>query len=235
VIVQLVTDRRRLAPAEGDADLLRSCLLAQGRAAVAAGIDLLQVREPDLEAGPLRALVAELVALAKGSSTRIVVNDRLDVAIAAGAAGVHLKSTSLPVARVRALVHRGFLIGCSVHDVPGACDAASHADYLVAGSVFPTISKPGSTVWLGLEGLAEIVRAVPVPVLGIGGITCGRVADVARSGAAGVAGIGLFMGESGSGADAGAGAASPPRCLAVALDETTRALRIGFDTTRHPF
>lgn len=200
---------------------------------MAAGIDVLQVREPDLEGGALYALVAELVAIARGSSTRVVVNDRADVAIAAGAAGVHLKRTSLSAASVRALSPRGFLIGCSVHDVRAAHDAAAHVDYLIAGSVFPTISKAEETAWLGVEGLNAIVRAVSVPVLGIGGITVGRASDVAQSGAAGVAGIGLFIGEAGSrsGPNADAG---PSRCLAVALDETTRALRAGFDTTRRP-
>ena len=155
MIVQLVTDRHRLAPGEDDADRLRTCLLAQARAAVAAGIDLLQVREPDLETGALCALVADMVAIARGTSTRVVVNDRVDVAIAAGAAGVHLKGTSLPAARVRAMAPRGFLIGCSVHDAQAAHDAAAHVDYLIAGSVFPTISKPEDTAWLGVDGLAD--------------------------------------------------------------------------------
>ncbi len=168
MILHLVTDRRRLAPRETRAGQVRSCLLSQARAAIAAGIDVVQVREPDLDAAVLRSLVADLVEMASRTATQIVVNDRLDVAIAAGASGVHLKETSAPVARVRALAPKGFLIGCSVHDEAAAREAAPHADYLIAGSVFPTISKPARTTWLGVAGLAAIVRAVSVPVIGIG-------------------------------------------------------------------
>ncbi len=229
MILHLVTDRHRLAPLETRAGLVQRCLLSQARAAIAAGIDVVQVREPDLDAAVLRSLVADLVAMARGTVTQILVNDRLDVAIAAGASGVHLKETSAPVARVRALAPKGFLIGCSVHDEAAAHEAAPHADYLIAGSVYPTISKPARTSWLGVAGLAAIVRAVSVPVIGIGGITVDSIPDVARSGAAGVAGIGLFM----AGAPGSPGSADVP-CLATTLDQVTRALRAGFDTARRP-
>ena len=229
MILHLVTDRRRLAPLETRAGQVRRCLLSQARAAIAAGIDVVQVREPDLDAAVLRSLVADLVEMASGTATQIVVNDRLDVAIAAGASGVHLKGTSVPAARVRALAPKGFLIGCSVHDEAAAHEAAPHADYLIAGSVFPTISKPARTSWLGVAGLAAIVRAVPVPVVGIGGITVDHIPDIARSGAAGVAGIGLFMAD----APGSPGSVDAP-CLATALDRVSRALRAGFDTAGWP-
>jgi len=229
VILHLVTDRHRLAPLETRAGQVRSCLLSQARAAIAAGIDVVQVREPDLDAAVLRSLVADLVEMASGTATQIVVNDRLDVAIAAGASGVHLKGTSAPVARVRALAPKAFLIGCSVHDEAAAREAAPHADYLMAGSVFPTISKPARTTWLGVAGLAAIVRAVSVPVIGIGGITVDHIPEIARSGAAGVAGIGLFMAD----APRRPGSADAP-CLATALDQVSRALRAGFDTAGRP-
>jgi thiamine-phosphate pyrophosphorylase len=160
--------------------------------AIRAGVDLIQVRERDLDGGPLASLVAELVRLTRGTATRVVVNDRLDVALACGADGVHLRGDSIPPALARSIAPPGFLIGRSVHDAEEARAVAQAVDYLIAGTVFPTSSKAGLTGWLGLEGLAAICRAVPVPVLAIGGMTPDRLADVAAAGAAGVAAISLF-------------------------------------------
>jgi thiamine-phosphate pyrophosphorylase len=177
----LVTDRRRADP------------LRQARWAAEAGIDLIQVRERDLEAAALAALVAGILAATRGARTRIIVNDRLDVALACGAAGVHLRGDSVPVAAARRLASAGFLIGRSVHTVEEV-ECAAGADYLIAGTVFPTASKsdlPPHAV-LGVEGLAAIVRAAHAPVLAIGGITEDRIDQIAGSGAAGFAAIGLF-------------------------------------------
>jgi thiamine-phosphate diphosphorylase len=181
----LVTDRRRLGATAG-------AVVEQARVAIAAGIDLIEVRERDLEAAALAALVARVVEAARGSSTRVLVNDRLDIAIAVGAAGVHLRADSIPVAAARRLAPKPFLVGRSVHSVDEARDAAD-ADYLIAGTVFPSSSKPGVTRWLGVDGLAAIVRAAAVPVLGIGGVTLDRLDDLAAAGAAGVAAIGMFL------------------------------------------
>jgi len=181
----LVTDRRRLGGAV-------DAVVQQARAALAAGIDLIQIRERDLEAAALAALVARVVEAARGSSTRVLVNDRLDIAIALGAAGVHLRADSMPIAAARRLAPKTFLVGRSVHTVDEA-RAAADADYLIAGTVFPSASKPSATAWLGVEGLAAIVRAVRVPVLGIGGATFDRLDDLASAGAAGVAAIGMFI------------------------------------------
>lgn len=182
-MICLVTDRRRLAG--GD-------LAAQVRDAVDLGIDLIHVRERDLEAGALAALVAELLVITKGTSTRLVVNDRVDVALACGADGVQLRGDSIPVAAARRLGRSGFLIGRSVHGVDQAI-AAGDADYLVAGTVFPSASKAVGTPLLGVEGLRAVVRAVNRPVLAIGGISDGRIGEVADTGAAGFAAIGLFL------------------------------------------
>jgi thiamine-phosphate diphosphorylase len=180
VIVCLVTDRHRADPVE------------QARAASAAGIDLIQVRERDLDARPLAALVTRVLEAAQGSPrTRVVVNDRLDVALACGAHGVHLRADSIPPAAARRIAPEGFVVGRSVHDAAEAL-RAGQADYLLAGTVFPTASKPSATSWLGVEGLRAIVRAVPVPVLAIGGVTLDRMDEIARAGAAGIAAIGLF-------------------------------------------
>lgn len=175
----LVTDRKR-------ADVLR-----QARAAIDAGVDLIQIRERDLETADLAALVSAVVRMSRGSSTQVVVNDRVDVALACGADGVHLRGDSVPPSAVRAIVRPPFLVGRSVHSVEEARRSAG-ADYLIAGTVFPTTSKPERVEWLGCAGLREIVQAAPVPVLAIGGITLDRLEEIARTGAAGVAAITLF-------------------------------------------
>jgi thiamine-phosphate pyrophosphorylase len=219
-MICLVTDRRSLLGSDGAAaGAWRACLAAQVRHAVDAGVDLIQVRERDLEAGALAALVAELLAIAAHTSTRIVVNDRLDVALSCGADGVHLRGDSVPIAAAREIAPAGFLIGRSVHGVAGAM-AARGADYLVAGTVFRSASKPAATPLLGIEGLTAIVRAVDRPVLAIGGITAERIGEVAAAGAAGVAAIGLFMADR---ADAEAG------CRATELRQTVKRARARFD------
>jgi thiamine-phosphate pyrophosphorylase len=191
-MICLVTDRRRLVAADAAPGAPRECLVAQVRHAVDAGVDLIQIRERDLETAALAALVAELVVVARGTPTRIVVNDRLDVALACGAGGVHLRGDSIPSASARRLAPPGFLIGRSVHSVAEAI-AAEGADYLIAGTVFPSASKPAAAPLLGVEGLRAIVRAIDRPVLAIGGVSSGRIGEVAAAGAAGLAAIGLFM------------------------------------------
>ena len=127
----------------------------------------------------------------RGSATRVVVNDRVDIAVGCGADGVHLRGDSVPAIRVRQTAPSGFLIGCSVH-AAGAAAATRGADYVVAGTVFPTKSKPDLTEWLGLDGLAAVANAFPVPVLAIGGMSVARAADIVAAGARGMAAIGLF-------------------------------------------
>jgi thiamine-phosphate pyrophosphorylase len=188
----LVTDRRRLCPDAESFAAARACLVEQARRAAAAGVDLIQVRERDLDSAALAALVAEVVAVTRGSPTRVVVNDRIDVALAAGAAGVHLRGDSVPVAVARKLLPAPRLVGRSVHRAAEA-SAAAGADYLIAGTVFSSPSKPGAVELIGIDGLRAIVRATTVPVLAIGGITPDRIAAVLDAGAAGIAAIGLFI------------------------------------------
>src|SRR5258705_13672782 len=128
MIVALVTDRHRLSSAANDEASL-GCMIQQARWAGEAGVALLQVREPDLSAATLSILVREIVAATQGTRTRIVVNDRLDVALTAGAHGVHLRADSIDPRAVRQLAPSPFLIGCSVHSVDEAI-ATSSADYL---------------------------------------------------------------------------------------------------------
>ena len=222
-IVCVVTARRRLCPGCDDARA-RRCLVQQAQAAIDSGVDLLQVRERDLEAAALTAIVEEIVILARSSSTRVVVNDRLDVALAAGAAGVHLRGDSMPPRAARRLAPAGFLIGRSVHGVEEAA-AAADADYLLAGTVFPTPSKPDAAL-IGESGLAAIARSVRCPVLAIGGVTLDLASRVAAAGASGVAAIGLFIDGGAGSADQGGGRA----CRAASLRQTVESLRARFDS-----
>jgi len=178
VTICLVTDRRQRD------------VLEQARLAVDAGVDLIQVRERDLDAAPLAELVSSVLRIARASATRVVVNDRLDVAMASGADGVHLRADSVAPADARRLAPTGFLVGRSVHN-PAEARAAGGADYLIAGTAFPTSSKPGASC-LGVDGLRAIVQASTAPVLAIGGVTRDGLPAIAATGAAGVAAIGLF-------------------------------------------
>jgi thiamine-phosphate pyrophosphorylase len=183
----LITSRRRLRQPDVDG------VAAQVARAAAAGIDLVQVRERDLEGRALLDLVRACLAAVRDTPTRIVVNDRLDVALAARAHGVHLRGQSFSAARVRRLVGAGFLVGRSVHSAEeaNAVSLAGGLDYLMFGNVFETASKPGRA-GSGLERLADVVAATPLPVLAVGGITAARAPLVAQAGASGFAAISMF-------------------------------------------
>jgi thiamine-phosphate pyrophosphorylase len=182
----MITDRHRLADADRLVDRVAD--------AAAAGVDLVQVRERDMEGRALLRLVTGCVDAARGTRTRILVNDRLDVALAAGAHGVHLRADSMPAPRARTLVPPGFLIGRSVHSVDEAvtvCEGGG-LDYLLFGSVFATGSKPGQSP-AGVRALADVSAAVSIPVLGVGGISRETVGQLAGTGCAGFAAIGWFV------------------------------------------
>src|SRR6185312_8825158 len=150
----MITDRRRFAGGE-------DALVQRVAAAATAGVHLVHVRERDMEARDLSRLVARCVAAVHSTRTRILVNDRLDVALTAGAHGVHLRGDSLPASRARSLAPIGFLIGRSVHSVVDAVAASADGglDYLLFGTVFATTSKPGQAP-SGVAALAEVSRAV---------------------------------------------------------------------------
>ena len=187
----LVTDRQRAqgGGSAGSTDRLVRLV----RHAAAAGVNLVQIRERGLDDRRLLALTRAIARAVEGTAARIVVNDRVDIALAAGADGVHLRADSPPAAAVRAMVPAGFLIGRSVHGEAEAIAAAgTGVDYLILGTIFPSVSKPAGVPSLGLEPLARAARAVRVPILAIGGISADNVGRVAAAGAAGVAAIGLF-------------------------------------------
>ncbi len=174
-------------------------------AAAAAGVDWIQIREKDLSGRDCGSLTREALQRAAKSPaisvapTRILVNDRLDVALSERAGGVHLAENSLPLPEAKRLanaqVHRpDFLMGVSCHSPETARAAASDgADYLFFGPVFATPSKVAFGVPQGLERLAEVCRAVSIPVLAIGGITLANASACLAVGASGIAAIRLFQ------------------------------------------
>lgn len=194
--VVLVTSRHRLVRAVGAADeSWPEMLAAQIRGAVDGGVDLIQVREPDLDAGPLSRFLRAVFSEVTGSQARLVVNDRLDVALAVGAAGVHLPEQSFSVDDVSRLVaaDRAWMTGRSVHSVEAARQSTG-ASYLMAGTVRPSESKPEGWALLGWEGLRAVVAgASGTPVVAIGGLTAADAPRVVECGAAGMAAIGWFI------------------------------------------
>jgi len=180
-----ITDRRALEPKP---------LLPRIQEAARVGVDLVQIREKDLATRELLGLVGAAVDAARGTATRLVVNDRLDVALAAGAAGVHLGTQSLPTRVVRELVPRDFLVGVSCHSLAETLRAeAGGADYVVLGPIFATPSKLPYGPPLGLAKLREVTAQVKIPVLSLGGITVERARACLEAGATGIAGISIFQ------------------------------------------
>jgi len=164
------------------------------RAAVDAGVPLFQIREKLLSGRVLYELVERALLLTRGSETRLLVNDRSDIARAAGADGVHLTAQSLPAAVVRKIYGDEFVIGVSTHSVQEAKAARiAGADFIVFGPVFESASKRAFGPPQGLDKLREVTRELDgFPVLAIGGITIENVAACVASGASGIAGISLF-------------------------------------------
>lgn len=169
-------------------------LLALVRSAVEAGVTLVQLREKDLTGRALYELASAATQLARGSRTRILVNDRADVARASGCDGVHLTTRSLEASVIRRAFGEEFLIGVSAH-TPAEARAARDggADFAVFGPIFDTPSKRAYGTPLGTEGLREAALALaPFPLVALGGVDEENAAEVLRAGAAGVAGIRLF-------------------------------------------
>lgn len=192
-VVCMITDRMRLQSGGGEDGSRESLLVRRVQAAARAGVHLVQVRERDLDGGLLLRLVLACLDAVRATSTRIIVNERLDVALAAGAHGVHLRGESMPAARVRSTVPPGFLIGRSVHSNEEAAqvDAGGGADYLIFGPVFATRSKPAA-VPARVASLAAAVAATRLPVIAVGGVTAANAGNIRTAGAAGFAAIGLF-------------------------------------------
>jgi thiamine-phosphate pyrophosphorylase len=180
-----ITDRRGLE----DGTLPRVL-----REAIDAGINMIQIRERDLASRQLANLVKGAVSYARRTGTLITVNDRLDVAWAMCASGIHLGGHSLPAARVRAIVPPEFLIGVSCHSIQDVLGAESAgADYVVLGPIFETASKLVYGPPLGLSVLSEAAAQTMIPVYALGGVTVDGAVQCLEAGAAGIAGIRLFQ------------------------------------------
>ena len=200
-VVCYVTGGSRLREAERG-QVLRETI----RKAIAAGVDWVQVREKDLSGKALLDLVRDAVGMAragvyegKTKRTRVIVNDRLDVAVAAGAAGVHLGGQSLPVRDVNTWRRAGnasaeFLIGASCHSASEARAAENDgADYIFFGPMFETPDKLKFGAPQGLENLREACCSVKIPVIAIGGVNAENAEDCLRAGAAGIAAIRMLQ------------------------------------------
>jgi len=202
-----VTDRRSLVyPPEQN---LSEQLLQKIEVTATAGVNWIQIREKDLSGKDIAALTrATLSRVSKHSghaqlATRVLVNDRLDVALAEQAGGIHLGENSLPVAEAKRLLldsqatqtaPHDFLVGVSCHSLEAAQSAASAgADYIFFGPIFATPSKAAYGAPQGLDHLAEVCRSVNIPVLAIGGITLANISSCIAAGAAGIAAIRLFQ------------------------------------------
>ena len=181
----LVTDRNRtggrpLGP------LLRQSLEA--------GLRAVQLRERDLEARPLLGLAEEVLRLTREHGASLFINDRVDLAMALGLDGVHLRANSLPVAVTRRMLGPGQMIGVSAHSTDEVVRAESDgADFAVLGPVYETASKSAFGPPIGLRALEETSRRCRMPVFAIGGITASRVGEVRRAGARGVAVVSAIL------------------------------------------
>jgi len=187
-----ITDRHSL-PVPNEASLLRRV-----RKAIAWGVDFIQIREKDLPDRRLFDLTRRIVKIARETPQalrcRVIVNGRADIALAAGADGVHLASSGIGISAIRAWVPKNFIVGVSVHTMREIRAAsAGDVDYILVGHVFPTASKEGMGAALGVDFLRRACLESPMPVLALGGITADRIPAVMQSGAIGVAGISLFQ------------------------------------------
>jgi thiamine-phosphate pyrophosphorylase len=183
--LMVITDRTLLR----GRDPVHTC-----RAAVRGGATIIQVRD---KTAPPRELVVLVRALVAGLPVPVLVNDRVDVALAAGAAGAHLGQDDVPVAAVRPHVPAGFVLGLSV-GTPAELERSrpSPADYWSIGPCFATATKPDAGAALGPEGFAALARGAPaaLPVIGVGGITAANAPRILAAGAAGIAVIGAVLG-----------------------------------------
>lgn len=183
-----VTDRRAL-PA--------GVTLAQAvEAALDGGVTCLQLREKEASAGEILALARPLLPLCRARRVPLLINDRVDIALAAGADGVHLGQEDLPLPEARALLGPDRILGATAHTVAEALRAqAEGADYLGVGAMFPTGTK-ANTISTSADTLKAICAAVSIPVVAIGGVTAQNLPTLAGTGIAGAAVVSAIFSQS---------------------------------------
>jgi thiamine-phosphate pyrophosphorylase len=160
------------------------------------GADVIQLRDKARTGKDMLSIALQIREIARSSGVTFIVNDRLDLALAADADGVHLGQEDLPVPFARRVSPRGFIIGTSVRTVQEAIIAETEgADYLALSPIFDTATKSDAGPGKGLERLKEIKSAVSIPVIAIGGIGKGNVRQVMDAGADGVAVISAIVGQ----------------------------------------
>ena len=184
MILYSITDRQSLA----------GKLLESVERQLQAGVDYLQIREKDLPGRELFELTRAVLALPNPAGTRVMVNERADVAIATGAAGVHLPADSVAPDEIRKIAPRGFVVAVSTHSLEEvrAAERAA-ADFAGFGPVFATPSKAHWGPPQGLDALESVCRAVSLPVMAIGGISAENATACVERGASGIAAISLFQ------------------------------------------
>jgi thiamine-phosphate diphosphorylase len=168
--------------------------------AVAGGVTMVQLREKDAPTGEFYRIAREVQAVTRRHHVPLVINDRLDIALAVGAEGLHLGQSDLPLPAARRLAKDRLFIGLSASTVEEALRAQEEgADYLGVGPVYPTGSKADAGEAVGTVRLAKICAAVRLPVVAIGGVNAGNAAEVMESGAAGIAVISGILSQPGIG------------------------------------
>lgn len=188
---------------KSDLIIITDTVIARGRShaeiarcAIAGGADLVQLRDKALATCDLLREACELRAITRRSGTTFVVNDRVDIALASGADGVHLGQQDLPLSFARRIVPGDFIIGISVGSVGEAVRAETEgASYVALSPTFSTTSKDDAGTGRGLEMLGNICSAVEIPVIAIGGIGPSNVREVIEAGADGVAVISAVVGQ----------------------------------------
>ncbi|MFH1689816.1 MAG: thiamine phosphate synthase, partial [Candidatus Eisenbacteria bacterium] len=174
--------RRSLIDGGGLYLILTSPVISHVELAAAAcerGVKALQLREKDMPDAELIELALKIEDVTRGTSTLLIINDRLDIAVAAGADGVHLGRSDASIATARSVLGRNTLVGLSTR-TPDEAEAAraAGADYIGIGPIFPTDTKPDALAPIGLAGLRAVAARVPdLPKVAIGGITCSGSAD----------------------------------------------------------
>lgn len=190
-LVYLITDRQMMPRQSRSPE--PAGLIDFLRAALAAGVDLIQLRERDLSARAVLTLADVIAPLAEQTGAAILINDRADVAACAGT-GVHLTTRSMKANAVRRAFGEHMLIGASTHNLAEARAAASEgADFIVFGPVFETESKKAYGPPVGLAALQEVAEQLTVPVIALGGIKPNNFPDALRAGVAGIAAISMFV------------------------------------------